>query len=99
MSNSGITTPPISGVDRIGGQFCNENPPVGVETPKGASQADTNLVRLRTHHNNVIRYRQLLTTPLTPLERQFIERRLTEERSAIDLLASAARHIGDSAMR
>ena len=34
---------------------------------------------LRTHRNNIARYRGLLKTNLTDLERQFIERRLSEE--------------------
>jgi hypothetical protein len=33
---------------------------------------------LRTHRNNIARYRRLLQTKLTDLERQFIERRLSE---------------------
>jgi hypothetical protein len=49
---------------------------------------EENFARLRTHLNNVQRYRQLLETKLTDFERQFIERRLTEEQSAIDSLAA-----------
>ena len=45
-------------------------------------------VRLRTHRNNMQRYRQLLETTLTDFERQFIERRLSEEQSAIESLAN-----------
>jgi hypothetical protein len=45
-------------------------------------------VRLRTHRNNVHRYRQILETVLTDAERQFIERRLLEEQSAIESLAT-----------
>jgi hypothetical protein len=33
----------------------------------------------RAHRNNIQRYRQLLQTSLTELERQFVERRLNEE--------------------
>jgi hypothetical protein len=44
--------------------------------------------RLRTHRNNVQRYRQLLETNLTDLERQFIEKRLSEEQSAIESLVA-----------
>ncbi|WP_371419350.1 hypothetical protein [Bradyrhizobium sp. CCBAU 051011] len=42
---------------------------------------DEKLARLRTHRNNVARYRRLLQAKLTDLERQFIERRLSEEQS------------------
>ena len=44
--------------------------------------------RLRTHRNNVQRYRQLLATRLTDLERQFIQKRLSEEQSAIEILSA-----------
>lgn len=49
---------------------------------------EENFARLRTHRNNVQRYRQLLETRLTDFERQFIERRLTEEQSTIESLAT-----------
>ncbi|WP_141686954.1 hypothetical protein [Bradyrhizobium sp. LMTR 3] len=49
---------------------------------------EESFVRLRTHRNNVQRYRQLLKTMLTDAERQFIERRLLEEESAIESLAT-----------
>jgi hypothetical protein len=38
---------------------------------------------LRTYRNNISRYRRLLKTQLTEFERQFIEKRLSEERSAM----------------
>jgi hypothetical protein len=50
---------------------------------------DENFALLRTHRNNISRYRRLLTTKLTEFERQFIERRLSEERSAMERLASS----------
>jgi len=37
---------------------------------------DQKLARLRTHRNNISRYRRLLKTPLTDFERGFIERRI-----------------------
>jgi len=49
---------------------------------------DENLARLRVHRQNIERYRRLLETSLTVLEREFIERRITEEESALDRLAS-----------
>jgi len=49
---------------------------------------DENIARLRTHRNNIARYRRLLRTKLTDLERQFIERRLSEERSDYERLTA-----------
>jgi hypothetical protein len=47
------------------------------------------LALLRTHRNNISRYRRLLRTQLTECERQFIEKRLSEERSAVENLAAS----------
>ena len=49
---------------------------------------DERFARLRTHRNNIARYRGLLKTILTDLERQFIERRLSEEQSEFELLSA-----------
>ena len=49
---------------------------------------DEQLARLRAHRNNISRYRGLLKTILTDLERAFIERRLAEEQSAFQALAA-----------
>jgi hypothetical protein len=49
---------------------------------------DEQLVRLRAHSNNIHRYRRLLKGNLTEQERQFVERRLTEEQSAIQRLTA-----------
>ena len=49
---------------------------------------EENIASLRMHRNNISRYRRLLKTTLTDLERDFIERRLAEERSAFESLAS-----------
>jgi hypothetical protein len=48
---------------------------------------DENLARLRTHRNNIHRYRRLLATQLTDLERDYIERRLDEEQTAMVALS------------
>ena len=40
------------------------------------------LARLRAHRNNIHRYRRLLSTKLTDLERSYIEKRLQEEETA-----------------
>ena len=45
------------------------------------------IARQRTYRNNINRYRGLLKTELSALERQFIERRLYEEESAMESLA------------
>jgi hypothetical protein len=47
---------------------------------------DENVARLRAHGNNIGRYRRLLKTTLSCLEREFIERRLNEEKVAMDSL-------------
>ncbi|MCK1651473.1 hypothetical protein IVA88_08460 [Bradyrhizobium sp. 149] len=46
------------------------------------------LARLRVHRNNVSRYRRLLKTKLSDIERQFVERRLAEEQTALEALAA-----------
>jgi hypothetical protein len=48
------------------------------------------LERLRAHRNNVHRYRKLLATRLSDLERAYIERRLEEERACVQALLPAA---------
>ncbi len=51
---------------------------------------DERFVRLRTHRDNIARYQGILKTDLTDLERQFIERRLSEEQSEFELLQTAS---------
>lgn len=43
----------------------------------------------RAHRNNIQRYRFLLQTNLTEFERQFVERRLVEEQSKLEVLTSS----------
>jgi hypothetical protein len=45
-----------------------------------------NVARLRAHQTNIRRYRRLLATHLTDLERAYIERRLNEEQSSMQAL-------------
>jgi hypothetical protein len=45
-----------------------------------------NVERLRAHQNNIRRYRRLLVTRLTDLERAYIERRLNEEQAFVETL-------------
>lgn len=49
---------------------------------------DQQLARLRTHRKNIQRYRNLLKTSLTELERRFVQKRLTEEQSNLESLAT-----------
>ena len=51
--------------------------------------ADLRTTRMRVHRDNIRRYKRILTTSLTDLERQFVNRRLSEEQSAIRALANA----------
>jgi len=50
---------------------------------------DTRIVRLRTHQKNIDRYEGLLETNLSEVERQYIEKRMSEERLAMALLTNA----------
>jgi hypothetical protein len=49
---------------------------------------EQNLARIRTHRNNFHRYRRLLQTELSDLERDFIARRMADERAALDALVA-----------
>jgi hypothetical protein len=44
------------------------------------------IARLRTHQKNIERYQTLLKTKLNDVEVQFLEKRLSEERSAVAML-------------
>lgn len=48
---------------------------------------DEKLARLRAHRNNIQRYRHLLKTKLSEIERAFILKRLDEENEALHRLA------------
>jgi hypothetical protein len=47
---------------------------------------DEDFGRVRAYHNNIHRYRNLLKTQLLDLERQFVERRLSEEAASLEAL-------------
>ena len=49
---------------------------------------EANLARIRTHRNNIHRYRGLLRTELSDLEREFIEKRMAQEQTALDALVA-----------
>jgi hypothetical protein len=52
---------------------------------------------LHAHRNNIHRYRRLLRTKLSEIEREFIERRLAEEQLAVEGLTAAALPIAPAA--
>ena len=51
---------------------------------------EVTLERLRTHRANIVRYKRLLATRLTDLERAYIERRLNEEQASVKALLKEA---------
>ncbi|WP_245312836.1 hypothetical protein [Bradyrhizobium macuxiense] len=53
-----------------------------------SQRIDERLERLRAHRNNIGRYRRLLNTELSDLEREFVDRRLSEEVMAMQLLTA-----------
>jgi hypothetical protein len=48
----------------------------------------------RAHRNNIRRYNKLLATHLTDVERDYIESRLSEERTLLRALQSGASRMG-----
>jgi len=48
---------------------------------------EENLARLRVHRNNIHRYRRLLGTHLSDLERSYIKHRLQEGQTAMEALS------------
>jgi hypothetical protein len=57
----------------------------------GAAVPDEITIRLQAHRQNIARYRALLKTELTELERAFIDRRIDEEDSQVRRLSALAR--------
>jgi hypothetical protein len=54
------------------------------------------LQRIRAIRSNIERYRRLLATELTDLERKYLERRLREEREALSALTSGSTQRAES---
>ncbi len=52
---------------------------------------DEAAIRILAHRQNIDRYRSLLATPLTELERAFIDRRIAEEEAAVRSLLAHRR--------
>ena len=50
--------------------------------------SDEATIRIGVHRQNIRRYKFLLATPLTDLERAFINRRITEEEAEVRRLAA-----------
>jgi hypothetical protein len=48
-------------------------------------------IRLQAHRQNIARYRSLLKTQLTEIERDFIDRRIAEEEGEVRRLGALAR--------
>jgi hypothetical protein len=42
--------------------------------------------RITVHQRNLMRYRRILTTPLTDVERDYVKRRMEEERGLLEQL-------------
>ncbi len=47
---------------------------------------EANLARIRTHRNNIHRFRDLLRTELAAFDREFIEKRMADEQTTLDAL-------------
>ena len=57
-----------------------------------AAGMEARIVLLRTHQKNMDRYEGLLETKLSEVERQYIEKRMSEERLAMAMLMNAPKH-------
>src|SRR6476469_8558228 len=53
-----------------------------------SAMPDENTVRFLVHRQNIRRYRSLLKTPLTTIEREFLERRIGEEEAELHRLTA-----------
>ncbi|MGN8545340.1 hypothetical protein [Bradyrhizobium sp. CCBAU 53421] len=82
-------------VDRIEARWTSRYRPMEKQHSR---LIDRRLEQLRAHRNNIWRYRRLLKTQLSELERQFIERRLAEELEAVERVASDVPPIGTRLM-
>ncbi len=60
------------------------------------SMSQPNAALSFAHRDNIERYRRILRTYLTEIERIFVQRRLAEEQAALERLASKARPSANS---
>jgi hypothetical protein len=51
---------------------------------------EVHLAQVSAHRNNIVRYRAILNSRLTPLEQAFVERRIAEEEAALQSLSRIA---------
>jgi hypothetical protein len=51
---------------------------------------DVDQARIAAHRSNLTRYRRILATPLTNVERAYVKRRIDEERRELDCLERAS---------
>src|ERR1700759_392202 len=81
---------------RLAGNLCGYGRPKAPRRPEastvrpsgGMTRFEENLARIHTHRNNIHRYRRLLRTELSDLERDFIGSRMTDEKAALDALVA-----------
>lgn len=57
-------------------------------TQNASSDFAEKIARIRTHRNNIHRYRALLRTKLNDVEKSFLDRRLAAEQIALETLLS-----------
>ncbi len=76
------------GIHIFDGQLAFEPKEIHNEHQGTTVMIDNKFACLRTYQSNIDRYHRLLKTELSELERQFIERRLNEEKSAMESLAN-----------
>ena len=60
---------------------------------------DVTHARLAAHRNNLMRYRRILATPLTDVERAYVKRRIDEERACLEQQPRGAAGSAASARR
>jgi hypothetical protein len=68
---------------------CAEIPPIVYQLARARPDPRLRLTKMQAHRDNVRRYKRILATGLTDLERQFVTRRLAEEQSAIRKLSTS----------
>src|SRR5215211_3268426 len=66
-------------------------------SPRTEMTIDVNKARLAAHRNNLMRYRRILATPLTDIERAYVRRRIDEERALLEQLEQQHRSVAASA--
>jgi len=62
-------------------------------TVQETKMLERKLAALRAHRNNIRRYRRLLGTNLTDIERAFISKRIEEEEQALQSLSENDAHL------